>query len=216
MEMVTTEVRPIIVLLIGSFGVLGSITMAIIAWLSPNWRIFLVYIYVPQFIFIFYIFWMDESPRWLLSKGKKTEAENILRKAAKINRITIDENKLSKLKCEESSTNTSLLPLLKMTCTSKKLFLRLLCCICMWFTGLFNAYALTINSVSLKGNKFINYSITTGAGLPASVLLYFLLIKCNRKKPLIFSFLFTAIFCIGHSFLPSGMLRTISFKFSGS
>ncbi|CAH0629133.1 unnamed protein product [Chrysodeixis includens] len=202
MEMVTTEIRPIMVFVIGACGTLGNITKAIIAWLSPNWRIFLVYIYLPQFIFILYVFWMDESPRWLLSKGKKAEAENILRQAAKMNKITIDENKLSRLKCEERSTNTSLLPLLKMTFTSKKLFLRLLCCICMWFTGLFNAYALTINSVSLKGNKYINYGITNAAGLPASVLLYFLLTKCNRKKPLIFSFLFTALFCIGHSFIP--------------
>ncbi|XP_026745435.1 solute carrier family 22 member 1-like [Trichoplusia ni] len=215
MEMVTKEYRPLMLFAIGIFGTLGDVSMATIAWLSPNWRMFLIYTYIPQFIFILYIFWMDESPRWLLSKGKKTEAENILRQAAKMNRIVIDENKLSKLRCEENSGNSSLLCLLKITFNSKKLFLRLLCCICMWFTGLFNSYSLSINSVSLQGNKYVNYAMTNATGIPGSFLVYFLLSKCHRKKPLMFSFLLTTVFCIAHSFLPSGYTSLSIFLYVG-
>ncbi|CAH0629132.1 unnamed protein product [Chrysodeixis includens] len=215
MEMVTKEYRPLMLFAIGIFGTLGDVSMAIIAWLSPTWRMFLIYTYLPQFIFILYLFWIDESPRWLLSKGRKTEAEMILRQAAKMNSISIDEKKLSKLRCEENSKNTSLLTLLKTTFSSKKLSLRLLCCICMWFTGLFNTYSLSINSVSLQGNKYINYAMTNATGLPGSFLVYFLLSKCHRKKPLMFSFLLTTVFCIAHSFLPSGYTSLSIFLYIG-
>ncbi|KAJ8724764.1 hypothetical protein PYW07_015722 [Mythimna separata] len=201
-ETVTKEHRPLIIFVLSMFTTLGGMSLAVIAWLAPNWRIFLIAIYAPGLLYILYIFWMDESVRWLLNKGKKVDVDKMIRQAAKTNRIVIDEMQLSNLKCEENSSKVSLKILVKMTFSSKKLFLRLLCCICMWFTALFNAYSLLINSVSLKGNKYLNYGLTVTTGLPASVVILYLLTKCQRKRPLIFSFLLTGTFCIAHSAMP--------------
>ncbi|CAH1635001.1 unnamed protein product [Spodoptera littoralis] len=203
-ESVTKEHRPIIIFLLSIFTTCGAVALGIIAWLTPNWRIFLISIYAPAFLYILYIFCFDESIRWLLNKGQKKKADDLIRKAAKMNNISIDENKLSNLKCEENSANVSLTTLVKITVSSKKLLLRLLCCICMWFTALFNAYSLLINSVSLKGNKYLNFELVALTGFPASFIILFLLMKCTRKRPLIFSFLLTGTFCTAHSILPTG------------
>uniref|UniRef100_A0A2A4K3J3 Major facilitator superfamily (MFS) profile domain-containing protein n=1 Tax=Heliothis virescens TaxID=7102 RepID=A0A2A4K3J3_HELVI len=198
-ETVTKEHRPFIIFVLNLFTTFGGLCVAVIAWLAPTWRTFVIVIYAPGLLFILYIFWMDESLRWLLNKGKKDEVANLLRKAAKTNNITIDESKLADLKCEDSNTNISLATSLKITFSSKKLFVRLLCCICMWFTALFNSYSLLINSVSLKGNKYLNYGLTILSGIPASIAIFYLLSKFKRKNPLIFAFLLTGTFCTAHS-----------------
>ncbi|KAF9412337.1 hypothetical protein HW555_009126 [Spodoptera exigua] len=136
--------------------------------------------------------------------ARRKKRTNLIRKAAKMNNIVIDETKLSNLKCEENSANVSLTTLVKITVSSKNLLLRLICCICMWFTALFNAYSLLINSVSLEGNKYLNFELVALTGFPASVIILFLLMKCTRKRPLIFSFLLTGTFCTAHSILPKG------------
>ncbi|CAH0668715.1 unnamed protein product [Spodoptera exigua] len=104
-ESVTKEHRPIIIFLLSLFTTCGAVTLGIIAWLAPNWRIFLISIYAPALLFILYIFCFDESIRWLLNKGEKKKADDLIRKAAKMNNIVIDETKLSNLKCEENSAN---------------------------------------------------------------------------------------------------------------
>lgn len=193
-------------LMIGTMSV-GGMVMALIAYLIPYWRHFLRVIYGPALLFLFYAFFLDESVRWLLIKGRKKEAKNILRKAAKLSNVYLEESTLDKLaceNCEKTNTNVNLITLLTMTFKSKKLLLRFLACACAWITATFNKYGLLINSVSLEGNKYINYALTSFADLPASVLLVFLLIKFKRKKPLIFSFLMTGSFCIIQSVIPKG------------
>ncbi|PZC83432.1 hypothetical protein B5X24_HaOG207815 [Helicoverpa armigera] len=203
-EMVAKENRAIFApIMIGSMSV-GGILMALIAWLIPYWRHFLRVIYAPALIFIFYAFFLDESVRWLLIKGRKKEAKNILRKAAQISNVYIEESTLDKIDCRRADDNDNLVTLLKMTVTSRTLLLRFLACACAWITATFNKYGLLINSVSLEGNKYINYALTSFADLPASILLMFILIKFKRKVPLIFSFLLTGTFCIVQSFIPKG------------
>ncbi|CAH2262757.1 jg14981 [Pararge aegeria aegeria] len=80
--------------------VAGGVTLAMVAWLTPNWRWFLRVIYIPAFLFLTYKCYLDESPRWLLTKGKKDDAITILKNAAKKNKIEIDKESLENLTCE--------------------------------------------------------------------------------------------------------------------
>lgn len=48
---------------------------------SPNWRIMLGVLSIPSVIyFLFMVFFLPESPRWLVSKGKMMEAKKVLQR----------------------------------------------------------------------------------------------------------------------------------------
>lgn len=199
----TKENRPIIVLVLSLSVTIGEIIMAVIAYYLTNWRIFLIAIYAPAFLIILYIFCLDESLRWLLIKGKKTKVEQIIRKAANMNHITVDEFKIANLRNEKNSS-TSLRTSLRVTFSSTKLFIRFILCICIWFTSLFNGYSLSINSVSLEGNKYVNFGLVTLADTVAGFILLFVLKKFKRKAPLIVALTLTGVFCVSQSFVPAG------------
>lgn len=46
---------------------------------NPNWRLMLAVLFIPSIFFVFLtIFYLPESPRWLVSKGRMLEAKKIL------------------------------------------------------------------------------------------------------------------------------------------
>lgn len=46
---------------------------------NPNWRMMLAVLFIPSIVYVFLtIFYLPESPRWLVSKGRMLEAKNVL------------------------------------------------------------------------------------------------------------------------------------------
>ncbi|CAB1320699.1 unnamed protein product [Coregonus sp. 'balchen'] len=66
------------------FG-LGYILIAGLAYLIRDWRKLQLAISVPGFLFIFYIWVLPQSARWLLANDRREEAIVLLRKAATVN-----------------------------------------------------------------------------------------------------------------------------------
>ncbi|XP_037967675.2 organic cation/carnitine transporter 4 isoform X2 [Plutella xylostella] len=106
---------------------IGNFMLVLVAWLFPYYRTLLRVIYAPLLLFILYAYFIDESPRWLLTKEKKKEAVSILEKAAKKNNIILDKSWLENLTCEkeDKSGQIGYLALLKTTFSSKVLLQRL-------------------------------------------------------------------------------------------
>ncbi|XP_045764032.1 organic cation transporter protein-like isoform X1 [Maniola jurtina] len=204
LEIVSTK-KKLVYLMISSFGFgFGGVAGAFAAWLTPDWRWFLRAIYTPAFLFFFYKYLLDESPRWLLTKGKKDEAVKILQDAAKKNKITIEKNSLDNLTCEVRE-NVKFSVLLKDTFKSKTLRKRFFVCLIWWTTSTFVNYGLMINSVSLQGNKYVNFALTILVDLPATVAVTYILIHFKRKVPLMLSFFAGAVLCMSQPFLPSNL-----------
>lgn len=71
------------------FWTIGSVFVTGLAWLfldKYGWRVLSILTAIPVAITsIFSIFYLPESPRWLLSVGKSTEAEKVIKKAAAVN-----------------------------------------------------------------------------------------------------------------------------------
>lgn len=104
-----------------NFYTCGLIVMPFIAWAVPYWRHFLRVIYAPCLLILTYSFFLDESIRWLYSKGKKERAVQIIQKIAKRNGVDIDPKMLDKLDYidEENKTSVSDRKLLMKTFKSK-------------------------------------------------------------------------------------------------
>lgn len=184
------------------FYSLGGVIMAFVAWGLPYWRHYLRAIYAPSLLFILYGIFLDESVRWLISKGKKEQAKRILLKAAKKNKIILEEKMLLNL-TSDLEGNEKKSPLLE-TFRSKIVIERFLICIVWWSTCSFIFFGLMINSVSLQGNKYLNFALLSLPDIPASFATAYLLKRFRRKKPLFISFISAGTLYIFQSFIAKG------------
>ncbi|CAK8566337.1 unnamed protein product [Lathyrus sativus] len=56
---------------------------------SPSWRVMLSAISVPSVVyFLLTLFYLPESPRWLVSKGRILEAENVLKRLLRVDDVS--------------------------------------------------------------------------------------------------------------------------------
>jgi MFS family permease len=74
------------------FFALGSLLVVQVASVmleSQGWRWLCAYSAIPPALSVIGLFWVDESPNWLAVKGRREEAEAILLKAAKMNKVDL-------------------------------------------------------------------------------------------------------------------------------
>ena len=65
--------------------------MTILAyWLRSWWKLQLAFAIFSLFLVLYY-FWVPESPRWLIEKGRTKEAKAVLLRIAAINRTNIQQ-----------------------------------------------------------------------------------------------------------------------------
>ncbi|XP_045534008.1 solute carrier family 22 member 1 [Papilio machaon] len=200
-EVVSTKQRLKFILMCTIGYTFGGFATSLAAWLVPYWRNLLQVLYTPALLFFFYKYLLDESPRWLLIKGHKEKAIEVLEKAAKKNNQKLDKHFLDKLSCE-SNENSNFLKIVKSTFQSKVLCGRFFVCLVWWTTSTFVNYGLTINSVSLQGNKYINFALLSVVDLPGLFIITYILTYCKRKLPLMCCFFAAAVLCVSQPFVP--------------
>ncbi|XP_059047100.1 solute carrier family 22 member 1-like [Achroia grisella] len=184
----------------------GLIVMPFIAWAVPYWRNFLRVIYAPTLLILSYSFFLDESIRWLFSKGRRREAIKLIEKVAVRNQVKLDKTMLNKLEYIDEETRSELKEkkLLLKTFRSKVMLQRFLICMVWWFTITLINYGMMISSVFIDGNKYINFALLMLMDIPANIFYWLALAKYKRKLPLLTSFIVGGIFCVCKPFVPKG------------
>lgn len=197
----------------------ATISLGIAAWLVPNWRQLLRVTYLPSVIMVLSLFAFPESIRWLLVKGRRREAGNVIKKAAKMNKITLSE-KVSKylehitaenvlpddrLNSHDATKVSKKLPL-KSVLRSRALLIRLGICACCWMTNAFVYYGLSLNAVSIMGNDnnpYLNFILVSLVELPAQGIVVFMLDTVGRRLCLCSSLIGSALSCFAFILIPS-------------
>lgn len=145
-----------------------------------------------------------------MTKNKKDAAVAVLEKAAKVNRITLDKNIVDNLTNDKGTEKEQdVKSVLKMTLKSKVLFGRLMVSFLWWVTSILVCYGVTINSVLLKGNEYLNYILLSLIDIPSVVVTGYILSRFRRKKPLILCFLAAAVFFFIQPLIPDGELNYV-------
>ncbi|XP_063625448.1 solute carrier family 22 member 3-like [Cydia splendana] len=187
---------------------IGGIIFAFVSWLIPYWRTLLRVVYAPGLLALCFIYLLDESPRWLLTNGKKEEAVKIIEKAAKLNKMEIEEN-LNNISYEVNK-GPSFVSVIRDTFKSRSLLKRFFVCGIWWASATFVNVGLIVNSTLLEGSKYINFGLSSAMKSLGILFSAYIITKYHRKGPLIFCFVACAVFCTGQPFLPKKLWLQIT------
>lgn len=192
--------------------VIGGLSFALLAKTFRYWRTFILIIYPPSLIFLLYIYLLPESIRWLLTKGRKEEAVEIIMRAAKMNNVTLSEETMKQLteeklkpaeqKKEEPHEDGLWMQVLRSPIIMKRLAI----CSWWWITCTFVFYGMAINSVSLAGDKYTNYMLVVSVEVIAVVTNALVLDRVGRKRTLLAAYVVCGFSLVAITFVPAGKL----------
>ncbi|XP_033330693.2 organic cation transporter protein [Megalopta genalis] len=106
LELFPAKARTFVALVMQIAWAIGLLLLAALSYVIPDWRILQLAISVPTAVTVLYIWIVPESPRWLLAKGKITEADMALERIVKYNGCCIRSHK-ENVKTEEIETENT-------------------------------------------------------------------------------------------------------------
>ncbi|KRT83420.1 membrane transporter [Oryctes borbonicus] len=130
------------------------------------------------------------------------EAKRILKKIAKVNGTQISEETIAKLnKIKDDPKDVTIWQIFRST----RLLLRLINCSFSWICSTFVYYGLTLHSVSISGNMYVNYIAVAAVEIPAFFVCNYTLGKLGRRFTLSPSYILSGIACLSFIFVSDGM-----------
>ncbi|XP_046616201.1 uncharacterized protein LOC124303246 [Neodiprion virginianus] len=166
------------------FFIVGSLLTVCLAYFIRNWRMLQVAFTIPTLVFLGSIWYIPESARWLITKGRLDEAKKILREASVENKVELTRDALDNLLKTDNEISetriiekTSIYDLLRYPIIRK----RSLILFFVWFVNNATYYGLSWNAANLAGDVYVNSGIAAAVELPALLFMISTIDKCPRK-----------------------------------
>ncbi|XP_059468322.1 organic cation transporter protein-like [Neocloeon triangulifer] len=214
MEMVSPSKRIYAGVIMNYFFTAGYILTAFAAYFIKDWRTLQITLSLPGLAFFLYWWYVPESARWLVAKGRNAEAKQILKKAAIVNKIELSDGLLQKFltssddEPEKDGNNknpaaksASLLDIVKYPNLRKKSLIIFF----LWFVNNLSYYGLSWNVSNLGGNDYLNFLISGLVEIPAYTFILFALNRYGRKMTLCGSMLAGSVALLSCIFVPNDM-----------
>ncbi|XP_078050934.1 organic cation transporter [Augochlora pura] len=186
------------------FFTTGYILTAGFAYFITDWRMLQVAITVPSIAFLLYWWFIPESARWLLTKGRVQEAKDLLQRASLENGVEMPTESLDTLlnSYEDSAPDykkPSLFDLFRYPNLRRKSIL-------LFFNWLVNSgtyYGLSWHVTNLGDNDYLNFLISGLVEIPAYTFLIFTLNRWGRKIILCGCMLISGVALLAILFVPA-------------
>ncbi|XP_072019915.1 organic cation transporter protein-like [Amphiura filiformis] len=186
----------------------GYMLLAIIAYFIRDWRQLQLAISVPLVLFFLLIPILCESPRWLISRGQFSKAEQIIRKAAKVNKAQLpkvlfeEHEQIMEKEDKAIGTPWDLFKTPNMRAKSLNLFYN-------WFVNNMVYYGLSLSTSGLGVNDYVAAFVSGAVEVPALLSCWFILDRFGRRFPLFIYMVGGGMACILAALLPPGVGRTV-------
>ncbi|XP_073349319.1 organic cation transporter protein [Pagrus major] len=165
----------------------GYILLAGVAYLIRDWRKLQLAISAPGFLFIFYIWVLPKSARWLMANDGKEEAWELIWKAAQMNGrpLTKDLKMCQVCKMEEQTEvkkRHSFIDLVR----TPKMRKQSLIVFYLWFANVLVYYGLSLNISDFGMNIYLTQMIFGLVEMPARTITLFTLNRSRKISQLAF------------------------------
>ncbi|XP_064089781.1 organic cation transporter protein-like isoform X2 [Macrobrachium nipponense] len=221
MEIANPRIRTIVGVTLFAPWSLGTMAWGGLAYLMRSWRSLLTVGSLPCLLLLPPLLFLDESPRWLLVRGKHTHACEVLKKAARWNKVTLppdfdvmrfDERYAEQVpKTKDQATDLDWKTIIKncakgilILLRTPRLRLATLVMVLDYFVLGMVYFGITLSGGNLNFDIF-SYMVLIGlAGFPSYTVLYPAVSYFGRRLPIAISYTVTGIVLLIQPFLPSG------------
>ncbi|XP_078086939.1 organic cation/carnitine transporter 2-like [Mustelus asterias] len=159
----------------------GYMFLPIVAYFIRSWWMLLLTLSFVGLLYIPLWWFIPESPRWLMIKGRVQETEAILRHIAMKNHITPPEVLFSDLELEDMKANSKqshdIIHLFK----TRNIRAITLINFVVWMVLTVGYYGLSLNIPNLHGDDYLNCFFSAAIEVPAYIASWLLLQRFSRR-----------------------------------
>ncbi|XP_061589015.1 solute carrier family 22 member 13 isoform X2 [Cololabis saira] len=182
------------------FGSVGQTILAGTIYFIRDWRLAQLVTAAPAALVAVYIWFIPESARWLLDRGRTEEAKDLITKVATINKRTVSDSLLENVVVKKTEKRGGILALIQSP-VLRKYFLTI---IFAWFSLNVTYYCMSFNVRNFGLDIFLTQAVFGLTELPSHFLCIWLLEAVGRKVSLTSTLVAGGFLCLLILAVPQG------------
>ncbi|XP_059200689.1 solute carrier family 22 member 13-like [Centropristis striata] len=156
---------------------IGQCILAGVAYAIRHWRLTQLITAVPLAVLASSVWFIPESARWLLSRGRTEEAKQLIVKAATINKRTVPDSLLEKIVINDAVQKGGIKIIFRSSILTRYLFIVGLA----WFSMTLGYFSLYFNMETFGLSIFLTQLLFGAIEIPANLLAVWLLEVIGRR-----------------------------------
>ncbi|XP_042298478.1 solute carrier family 22 member 7-like [Sceloporus undulatus] len=186
LEWVDIHHRTISGVITSIFWSFGNMLLALIAYLVRDWRWLLFAVTLPCVVGIVSVWWLPESARWLLTKGKLKQAHRHLQRCAEMNgrkefpaKINLEIlRKTAATVAQKTNENYSYTSLFQTLMLRRISF----CMGAVWFGVAFSYYGMSMNITGFGLGMYMTQFVFGIIEIPAKIIVFIVVNRAGRRQ----------------------------------
>ncbi|XP_050458332.1 carcinine transporter isoform X1 [Cataglyphis hispanica] len=217
LELVGPNYRSFVTVMTCTFYTMGLCMLAGVTYFIRDWRTLAITTSAPFLIYFSYWWFLPESPRWLLAKGRLSEANDILETLARVNGKELPASFTQKLRQRMTmSRSKSEEERLRIGPGVLSLFktpnMRLKTCLITlnWFANNMVYVGLSYYGPALGNEEHLSFLFSSLAEIPSYIACWIVMDRWGRRWPLCLCMTVAGVSCIATVLLsPDAVMETL-------